>query len=1637
MLNPEAAQEQLKSFAAPQPEDIAMARAALLSDPVRDVVRGLLGRSAHGNAKISWSAQAKARETAIRILHGMTAEERASVFSVLFPGIAPHVSAAWDLYRRLPYQAGWNRKAFRAPSDPDACRDARLQWLSMLMQVGLPYAHQDIAWFAAWAPYLAGYYGDAFGILFAAAIDAGGADGDTVFQILQASASGSHETGAMGRHVTRGLLVASRPDGWAFIERLLLVAQRQEGLRQAILECVDEAHPEAYRRMLACIREHDLLRFSATLRAVDVWFGFAYDTLSVRAAAETLQLAERFLCEPAAARHALCEGSAADAYLALWSFAIHDTAMALVPASELLESSDPARRFAAVTFLSQTDLAVAHHLLRPVLDDPDLRVAMTAFTAISGSLREPVEGDFERVERLLGRMPEKAGEVEPLVWTWANVSMDRSRVADTLPLCLGTAPASRLKPYLTVMSPSGRVESVERLSKDTSGDPDVRRSLLALIGDSASYVREKAMTAIRKARLSDGEAAQLERLLTRKAGDLRRGVVSLLLTQADGAALDSARRLLESRDAAPRLAGLEVIGQMVKADRASGPCRAVAAGYVERRGKVTDAEECLLETLLDTERTEATLADGLGLFDPAYCSPRKAPVAAKPVKPLITAASRACLLSLDALIEANREAPVRLYEQAEEQLLGNITYGFPGAHLRYAGDTAPSLPLAELWETWWSERPEALRDADGLELLRAQAAFFGERPRYGGQRPAWIKDAQALLFGENMTDGLKHAGLVAALIGWFQVLHHEPGAPDFLLNAVEATFALAPEDSGWRSEYGFLAWLTMARQHRAMYPDDWSEGHRERLWDLLHWLDQPKPAARRERPQLQELLDAHQIGAATTADIYDQLIGARESQRYTIPGSGGEYAVPARFDELQLLTGRREHALITAHPVLREIIDDVKNRIVEVELSRGELPTAASGAAMAIRCLRGAETAIRLLRSLGSQGFARGHVYGWYGGETLSKSAVFSRLLRITVPAETDTAEAFAALVKGAKIPDKRLVELAMYAPQWARFVEDALGWPLLNEAVWWMHAHTKDAQWSVDAEIREIWTAQVAERTSLSAQELIDGAVDVAWFRRIHDALGHERWTMIDTAAKYTSGGNGHRRAQIFAAAMLGHVEYADLERRIQDKRHPDSVRALGLLPITGDDSAAEVLKRYTLVQEFLRGSRQFGAMRQASEKVASTIALENLARTAGYPDPIRLQWAMERQAVADLAIGPVHASAGDVVVTLSIDTWGDPQIGIAKNGKPLKAVPPAAKKDEAIAALIARKTEIKRQGSRMRRSLEEAMCRGDIFQGKEVRDLMEHPVLAPMLRSLVFINGERAGYPVDGGASLESHDGSLSNVHNGDALRIAHPHDLLTGGEWHAWQRDCFLRERIQPFKQIFRELYLLTESEQVNGRATRRYDGHQIQRNQSLALLGKRGWVSNPEDGATRKTFHTEGITVSLGFDYGYTTPAEVEGLTIDTVEFTRRGEWRPMPLSEVPPRVFSESMRDMDLVVSVAHCGGVDPETSASTTEMRAALVREACSLLKIDNVRFQGTHALIDGQLGTYSVHLGSAGVHRQPGGHLCIVPVHSQHRGRVFLPFMDDDPKSAEVISKTIMLARDQDIKDPTILEQIFAGARR
>jgi hypothetical protein len=464
------------------------------------------------------------------------------------------------------------------------------------------------------------------------------------------------------------------------------------------------------------------------------------------------------------------------------------------------------------------------------------------------------------------------------------------------------------------------------------------------------------------------------------------------------------------------------------------------------------------------------------------------------------------------------------------------------------------------------------------------------------------------------------------------------------------------------------------------------------------------------------------------------------------------------------------------------------------------------------------------------------------------------------------------------------------------------------------------------------------------------------------------------------------------------------------------------------GEKREKDLLVRYRVIQEYRRYARGLSPMSRESAIRTGDMGLENLARTAGYPDSVRLEWAMEAKEIADLAAGPIAATHQGVTVILSLDEQSQPQLTIQRGDKPLKNIPSAVRKHRKIAMLVDRKTELKRQASRMRHSLENAMCRGDTFTGAELRKLFDHPILVPCLERLVLIGEGILGYPTAKGQGLADYTGKVEPIKPDEKLRVAHPHDLLTSEEWHLWQKHLFEAERVQPFKQVFRELYVLTEQEKADGAVSHRYAGHQVNPKQAMALFGSRGWGT--QDGV-RKIFHDLGLVAEVTFRFGGWTPLELEGLTLEGVQFRKRDQWKPMPLADVPPRAFSEVMRDVDLVVSVAHLGGVDPEASASTVEMRAALLRETCALLGIDNFRVEKSHVLIEGHLGKYIVHLGSAVVHRQPGGSVCIVPVHAQQRGRLFLPFADDDPRTAEVLSKVILLARDREIQDPSILEQI------
>ncbi|MFL6609450.1 MAG: DUF4132 domain-containing protein, partial [Pseudomonas sp.] len=233
----------------------------------------------------------------------------------------------------------------------------------------------------------------------------------------------------------------------------------------------------------------------------------------------------------------------------------------------------------------------------------------------------------------------------------------------------------------------------------------------------------------------------------------------------------------------------------------------------------------------------------------------------------------------------------------------------------------------------------------------------------------------------------------------------------------------------------------------------------------------------------------------------------------------------------------------------------------------------------------------------------------------------------------------------------------------------------------------------------------------------------------------------------------------------------------------------------------------------------------------------------------------------------------------------------------------------------------------------------------------------------------------------------------------------------------------------KQAFRELYLLTPAERETALWSNRFAGHRLKGKVAARLLQVRNWsTSSVEDIYYESKEH--GIYALFNFlDTGHYL-SETEHFIFDTIAFHR--DQKAIPLEQVPPLLFSEVMRDADLLVSVAYAAD-GYATSNETLQRRAELVGELIQGLGLQNVKCEGHFLHVTGQRASYRIHLGSAAIHIEPGNYLCIVPVGTSAEA-FYLPFADTDRKMAEVLSKMFLLLDDMDITDSQILEQIQRG---
>jgi hypothetical protein len=507
------------------------------------------------------------------------------------------------------------------------------------------------------------------------------------------------------------------------------------------------------------------------------------------------------------------------------------------------------------------------------------------------------------------------------------------------------------------------------------------------------------------------------------------------------------------------------------------------------------------------------------------------------------------------------------------------------------------------------------------------------------------------------------------------------------------------------------------------------------------------------------------------------------------------------------------------------------------------------------------------------------------------------------------------------------------------------------------------------------------------------------------------------------------------------------------------------------------------------LRARVKFGTAQKGIEK-----ALDTAAGQAGMPLQEIEEISVPAYGLQE--VGVRRAQLGEFGVELVVTGTSNTELRWLKpDGKRQKSVPRAVKEHstEELKEIKAAAADLRKMLPAQRDRIENLYLEQKTWTHRAWRErYLDHPVVGTLARRLIwkFTNQKRTGAGVFYEGRIVGRDGHvLEWLDDATDVRLWHPMQEDPGEvlAWRDWLAELELR---QPFKQAHREVYLLTDAERTTRTYSNRFAAHVIKQHQFNALCAARGWknklrlmVDDEYPPATRELpawglraeFWVEGIGDNYGADtteagtYLYLATDQVRFYNIGAREnyahaggggysagFRGQGTpTGPLTLEEVPPLVLSEVMRDVDLFVGVASVGN-DPNwadggpegryrdywTSFSfgalsqTAKTRKQVLQRLVPRLKIaDRCRLEDRFLIVQGDVRTYKIHLGSGNILMEPNDqYLCIVPTRAPTTGnlgnRLYLPF-EGDRTLAIILSKALLLAEDTKIKDPTILHQI------
>ncbi|MEB7455699.1 DUF4132 domain-containing protein [Lysinibacillus sphaericus] len=1500
-----------------------------------------------------------------------------------------------------------------------------------------------------------------------------------------------HRSSFFGHPLIRGIFKSSNSRMHEALGKLLVAAARQEGLRQAIVENIDHGNLDAQLKMMKLIQEHQLTRFSSVIRAVDTWMGLGYSSFeNQKITEEVLSLAIQAMEDDHFTEQLLKSERTIDIYVALWATSTKDYTKLELLLADLLKR-DKHIQLTTLAFLKNLSKIsfTAPFVKELILTTKDIELfafAWNNFIHANHYINSEYARDNEWEKTLQGFMKENSqlqGIEYPLFeqLEWAKNEMTKDGLSITgKPLSFVFVHLSfedlistqiilahylqdeelfqRIIARSDAYPPSSRIGllNIYCLDPITQGQ---REFLFNSLRDRSSINRSLALKKIHALTPTQEEIAKIEDLLANKSGALRKEAISLLKVQPQDHVLQSAERLIKDNKQLKRLGGLELL---LEASKDYNLANEQITALCSLLPKITKNEQVFLEQLVARDVPEYNESNGFGLYTPhapiSYDSITNSSIkmnSEEPWQQLIplyvqtpTPIEKFFQYDLDKLLFKLEQLIHILDEYADfeyETFQWNDTkmtttlgqkysilatktdsqrhasldvYPIPEAIVQWIQSSSfSSEDLAYFnFYSHLSEYPAAhdLSEAAHVliqpffqyeEIKKYVAQFNSLKYHYTLQQIFSVLSQDIKNISGETTLHTEAVSLLERHTPAFNSFNQAAGIVLQLLHQIPADqWQVNVRDKGY---YYYQSTSTIIDL-------DIIEAFVDRLSNYATYEDYAKMLAINEEltkrmqkenysPILYDLslfqyLDAFKAGLLKQDHLYEAIFtNTLASEIFTEPSKLLDRY--QSFDDLTDFLAIRNEAI---------------DRILAIELKRGDTPTAVTKLASSIAYFEGIDYFLQILQALDGEKLSRGYIW-----QAETKKDVFSRLLTSCYPKKEETAQQLKEAWQKTEISKERLIEAMMYNQHWIDLVSEVIDWEGLKESAWYFIAHTTDS-------LSDFAKDQIALFSSITAEDFGDGAFDLAWFQSAYQTLGSKKFKVVYDAAKYASEGANHRRAQLYADTAIGKLSPKPLMKEIQEKRNKDKLRALGLIPLKSADDK-DALDRYQFIQQFLKESKQFGAQRRASEARAASIALENLARNAGDGEATRFIWRMELSAFNDIQHLFKAQPIEQITAHLQIEEDATITIFVEKDGKRLKNIPTALKKHADVVTLQEARKDLQEQYKRARPALEQAMALETIFSAEELINLLAHPILAPLLQKLVFISGEHVGMITPEGLQVLS--GNVVNLAPTTTLMIAHPYHLLESGQWRQWQAYMFEHKIQQPFKQVFRELYLINADEKGRKQSLR-YAGHQVNPSQTVALLKTRGWQISYETGP-RKVYYKENIVASLYAQADWFTPAEIEAPTIEGVYFYNRLTGKDIVLDDIPAAIFSEVMRDMDLVVSVAHVGGVDPEASHSTVDMRSIIVEELAKLLKLSNVETKKQHVLIEGKLASYSLHLGSGIVHQVGGSMIPIVAVPSQHRGRIFLPMVDDDPRTAEIMAKLLLLSEDTKIKDPAILAHI------